>query len=290
MRDYRYMKKYRIDKDKNIGNVIFVVEGGRPATGGTELRLLKKIFADILGYEVQELRRGSDEFIGYGNNPQFRVFALNLPKNQLTQLTEESLDELFCRLREEFEIKPEDCPIFFLYDRDVLSYKPNELRRKYVRKYTDPYGNDNGDQGQLLLSYPAIESYLLSCLKDNTFEQTCKMGTEAKALLTNTICPDDCSDKENLHMQTTDLVFSEESVEAEKRLIHSVTEMDNGLEAMNISAYDLDVLAPTLLDVYDYQQQKYVTENTFSLFSFVGMALLELGVIVECDEETVENI
>ena len=43
-------------------------------------------------------------------------------------------------------------------------------------------------------------------------------------------------------------------------------------------------------DIYDYQQQKYVTENTFSLFSFVGMALLELGVIVECDEETVENI
>ena len=48
------MKKYRIDKTKNIGNVIFVVEGGRPETGGTELRLLKKIFADILGYEVQE--------------------------------------------------------------------------------------------------------------------------------------------------------------------------------------------------------------------------------------------
>lgn len=48
------MKKYRIDKTKNIGNVIFVVEGGRPETGGTELRLLKKIFADILEYEVQE--------------------------------------------------------------------------------------------------------------------------------------------------------------------------------------------------------------------------------------------
>ena len=88
MRGYRYMKKYRIDKDKNIGNVIFVVEGGRPATGGTELRLLKKIFADILGYEVQELRRGSDEFIRYGNNPQFRVFALNLPKNELGVIVE----------------------------------------------------------------------------------------------------------------------------------------------------------------------------------------------------------
>ena len=34
--------------------MIFVVERGRPETGGTELKLLKKIFADILGYEVQE--------------------------------------------------------------------------------------------------------------------------------------------------------------------------------------------------------------------------------------------
>ena len=59
------MKKYKIDKMKNIGNVIFVVEGGRPETGGTELRLLKKIFADIHGYEVQELRRGSEEFIAH---------------------------------------------------------------------------------------------------------------------------------------------------------------------------------------------------------------------------------
>ena len=42
------------------------------------------------------------------------------------------MDELFCKLREEFHIKPEDCPIFYLYDRDVLSYQRNELRKKYV--------------------------------------------------------------------------------------------------------------------------------------------------------------
>ena len=46
------MNNYKIDKSKNIGNVIFVVEGGRPDTGGTELRTIKKIFADILGNEV----------------------------------------------------------------------------------------------------------------------------------------------------------------------------------------------------------------------------------------------
>ena len=98
------------------------------------------------------------------------------------------------------------------------------------------------------------------------------MGTEAKGLLSNTVCPDDNADNKDLHMQMIDLVFSEEGTEAEKRLIHSITEMDNGLKAMDFTAYDLDALAPTLLDVYDYQQQKYIAEDTFSLFSFVGMA------------------
>lgn len=279
------MKRYRIDKNKNIGNVIFIVEGGRKKTGGTELRLLKKIFADILGYEVQELRRGSEEFIGYGCNPQFRVFALNLPKNQLTQLTEDAIDALFCRLREEFGIKPEDCPIFFIYDRDALSYKRNELRGKYVKKYTDPYGNDNGDQGQLLLSYPAIESYLLSCIEDDTFKQSYLLGQQAKSTLTNLICTEDYETKTDIHMKTVDLVFTEETIEAENRLLHSINEMNNGLTTMGIGEYDLDNLAPILLDVYDYQQKRYISENTFSLFSFVGMALLELGVIVECDDD-----
>ena len=275
------MKKYRIDKTKNIGNVIFVVEGGRPKTGGTELRLLKKIFADILEYEVQELRRGSEEFIGHGQNPNFRVFALNLPKNQLTQLTEDAMDELFCRLREEFHIKPEDCPIFYLYDRDVLSYKTNELRGNYVKKYTDPYGTDTGDQGQLLLSYPAIESYLLSCIKDNTVEVAFKLGQDAKVALTNEISTEDCADKTDIHLKTVDLVFSKETEKAEKRLIHSINEMDHGLEVLGIQSYDLDNLAPTLLEVYDYQQKKYKEEEVFSLLSLVGMALLELGVIIE---------
>lgn len=180
MRGCRRMKKYKIDKSRNIGNVIFVVEGGRPETGGTELRLLKKIFADILGYEVQELRRGCDEFIGHGVNQQYHVFALNLPKNQLTQMTDEALDVLYARISREFGIKPEDCPIFYLYDRDYLSYKRNELRGKYVKKYTDPYSNENGDIGQLLLSYPAIESYLLSCIQDDTYKHSCFLGKDLK--------------------------------------------------------------------------------------------------------------
>ena len=57
--------------------------------------------------------------------------------------------------------------------------------------------------------------------------------------------------------------------------------MNKGLEMMGISDYDLDNLAPTLLGVYDYEQDKLNAEDTLTFLSLIGMALLELGVIVE---------
>ena len=270
MRGYQCMtKKYKVDKSKIIGNVIFVVEGGRPETGGTELRLLKSIFSDVLGYEVQELRRGTEEFIGYGNNKSSRVFALNLPKNQLTQLTEDAMDELFSRLKTEFSIKPEDCPIFLLYDRDYKSYKHNELRGKYVRRYTDPYSSEEGYQGQLLLSYPAVESYILSCIQENVFEQRYLLGTEAK-------------------VQLAQCEFSEEEISEDEHIIHATTEMDKGLANFDLDGYDLDNLGSTLLAVYEEQQNIVKEQQQFSALSLISMALLELGVIVE-DEDNEED-
>ena len=256
------MMGYKLDKGKNIGTVIFIVEGGRPETGGTELRLLKTIFSDILGYEVQELRRGSDEFIGHGKNPYSRVFALNLPKNQLTQMTDEALDALFRRIREEFKVKPEDCPIFYLYDRDYLSYGHNELRGKYVKRYIDPYTNDTGDQGQLLLSYPAVESYLLSCFMKDVFRKRYCLGKDMK--------PDVAA-----------LGFSVEKIADDLHILNGLTEMNKGLSSLGIDTYDLDHLAPTLLSVYDSQQGIMKSEGAFSALSLISMALLELGVIVE---------
>ena len=88
----------------------------------------------------------------------------------------------------------------------------------------------------------------------------------------------------NLHQRLVDLVFSDDVSEAEKRLIHSINEMDRGLALIGIGAYDLDNLGPTMLSVYDAQQEKYNSENTFTVLSLIGMALLELGVIVERGE------
>ena len=66
--------------------------------------------------------------------------------------------------------------------------------------------------------------------------------------------------------------------------INAAEEMDKGLDAFGLEQYDLDNLAPTLLGVYDGQQQKHKTDEKFSLLSLISMALLELGVIIEYDE------
>ena len=60
--------------------------------------------------------------------------------------------------------------------------------------------------------------------------------------------------------------------------------MDKGLNELGLDTYDLDNLASTLLEVYDYQQMKYKIDKGFSLLSLISMSLLELGVIVEYDE------
>lgn len=43
-----------LNKDKSIGRVLFIVEGGK-----TEFSLLKSIFVDILGYEYIARRRNN---------------------------------------------------------------------------------------------------------------------------------------------------------------------------------------------------------------------------------------
>ena len=79
--------------------------------------------------------------------------------------------------------------------------------------------------------------------------------------------------------------FSEEDVSEEEHIVHATIEMDKGLSAFSMEDYDLDNLAPTLLGVYEKQQNRITEEQKFSALSLISMALLELGVIIE-DEDT----
>ncbi len=250
------MTKYKINRDHNIGSVIFILEGSK-----TEFDLLEKIFVNILGYQLEQLRR-TKGYILRGKNPYSKIIAINFEGNHLFDINPDEQDRLFAKIID-LGVKPENSPIYYLYDRDVKSYEIDEVRT-FVERYQDPYGTIEGDQGQLLLSYPAIESYTVSCFCDNTYKHTIELGKDLKQFA--------AQNSYTLQMLRT-----------EDHILHATNEMNTALTACGIDSYDLDSLGETLLALYDSQQQVYLRTKEFNLLSTLSFVLLELG-IIEVDE------
>ncbi|MHC1773564.1 MAG: hypothetical protein AB9907_17860 [Flexilinea sp.] len=87
------MKSFKLNKEKNIGNVIFILEGSR-----TEFVLLETIFVKLLGYSLEQLKRGTDGFVLKGNNPFSKVIALNFNGNHLYEINDDELDKFFLKM------------------------------------------------------------------------------------------------------------------------------------------------------------------------------------------------
>ena len=254
-------KRYTIDRGINVGTVIFVLEGSV-----TEFDLLKRVFVDILGYQFEELRRTKTSgFVLHGHNPSSRIVGINFKGNHLFNINSEERHELFFRIYDELGIKPENSPIYFIYDRDVKSYGIDEVRT-YVERYRDPYGTDEGNQGQLILSYPAVESYTVSCFRDKTHEIAYELGKDLKTYAAQNS-------------------YTIQMLRNEGHIIHAATEMESALSLYGIDAYNLDSLGQTLLELYDREQQVYLTTQKFNLVSTLSFVLLELGIIKEIESE-----
>ncbi|MGM9974257.1 MAG: hypothetical protein ACI33K_09490 [Clostridiaceae bacterium] len=253
-------KKYRINKDKNIGTVIFILEGS-----SSEFNLLRTIFVKILGYELHFLKRDTDAFIFRGTkNPYSKVIAFNFNGNCLYDINEEELNKLFFKMSSELELKPENHPIYYIYDRDIKSYNhlDNEIR-PYLEKYGNSYDNEDGSQGLLLLSYPALESFVISSFKDNSFLETMELGNKLKHFMAESKLYQDKIKTDNL--------------------IHAAEELDKYLKSIDISSYSIDDFKETNLAVYDAEQSFYKSNKTFHLVSLLCIALIDLGIIEEID-------
>ena len=157
----------KINKDKHIGRVLIIVEGSH-----TEFSVLRRIFCNIMGYSYIEKRRNRPNCFVSNQDRFSRVAVVNTRESNIRDISENEdyLDNVFDLLREEFQFPVEQSAIYYLFDRDPLSNTKPELIESYIRSLANPYDNADGYKaGQLLLSYPSIESYR-------------KMGTDAPAL------------------------------------------------------------------------------------------------------------
>lgn len=159
-------RKLRINKNKSIGQVIYIVEGEI-----TEAELLKHIFVKLLNYSVVFYNKKNNEYIYLqGINKYSKVFIIPSEYSALVRLEPcDYLDMIYSVLSNKYNLDLENSSTFFLFDRDRKSNKKTVVEKLLTNLSSSRGNNDNNNyemNGLLLLSYPCIESMLLQANSD----------------------------------------------------------------------------------------------------------------------------
>ncbi len=112
------MKRLKINKEKAIGQVIYIVEGDK-----TEHELIERIYVQ-LGYSVVTYNKSSRYCTCLrGHNKYSRVFIIPAFHPAIVSLDTDKdyFDEVYRLLALGYGLDVENSAIFYLFDRDRLS-------------------------------------------------------------------------------------------------------------------------------------------------------------------------
>ena len=255
--DFQDMR-IELHKDKNIGKVLFIVEGSR-----TEPYIMTKLFTSILDYQLEtKLREKGYKQYNSKVNPDSKIFVINAQQSNIRFIEKDDgyLNNLFKELIEEYDFDIDNAAIFYIYDRDDRSNTDNAFIENLLSKLGNSRDNpDYGRQGLLLLSYPSIESFTLSCYHDNAINMEFDTGQKLKTFL----------GEHNINNQRLD----------EDALKHATVEMLTALGLINDCTYDLDDFSECNLDVYHYEESHREKSGLYQCMSLLIVALMDLGLI-----------
>lgn len=147
-----------------------------------------------------------------------------------------------------------------VFDRDPKSNTDSALIEKYILSLGNPYDNEDGYKaGQLLLSYPSIESYIISNFKDDVNLLHFELGRDTKTYI-----------GANTDIQTNKI--------SEETLIKAAYEFLKYLESEKIE-FDIDRFAPASHAVFAKQETEYLSGAGFRVFSMMTLAFLQMGIL-----------
>lgn len=259
-----YMSKaIRLNKEKKIGKVLFIVEGS-----DDEIYILNRIFTSIFDYQYESKNRlGKYKPRNIQDNPSSSIFVINTEESNIKFIYDANgyLNNLFTELINEYNFPADKATIFYLFDRDIKSNTERNIFEDLIEKLSNSReSNEEFEKpGLLLLSYPAIESFIVSNFFENSFQLAYELGSEVKR---------------HLHTKHwTSQRISSESLE------NAVREMLQAMKEIGISEFDLDNFKQCNKRIYDYQENYYSITKTFRLLCLLCIALIDLG-LVEIDE------
>jgi hypothetical protein len=246
----------KINKDIPIGRVLFIVEGS-----STEFTLLRRIFCNVLGFEYIEKRRNRQSVFYKPNNKNSTIAVINTSDSNIKDISDDDyLDELFEMLINEYHFPVDKAAIYYLFDRDPASNTDAEAIRQYINTLKDPMDNeDEMKAGLLLLSYPCIESYLVSSFQENAHEIEFGIGANVKTYIGN-----------NSSIQMNKI--------SENTLLFAATEFLSFLKHFCIDL-DIDEFSEASRTIFELQEEKYKSTGVYHLFSMLTLAFIQLGII-----------
>ncbi len=248
----------RLNKEKSIGKVLFIVEGGR-----TEPFLLHRIFCKILDYQMETILRDKG-YHKYNSkkNLTSQVFVINAEESNIKYIAKnnEFLNNLFVELIENYDFDVDNVAIYYLFDRDNQSNSDDEFIRDLLSVLVNARDNDGYDrQGMLLLSYPSIEAFTLSNFAENSFQRQYKIGADLKQDLHNS----------NYNQSR----ISEES------LLYATEELFHALMEIGIMKWDIDEFAECNKAIFEFEEMKYSKEGVYRALSLLCISLIDLGLL-----------
>ncbi len=247
----------KVNKDKSIGRVLFIVEGGR-----NEFSLLRRIFCNVLGYEYIEKRRDEANFFNNKNISTSKVVVINTEESNISDICDENgyLDNIFELLKTKYDFPVHKAAIYYLFDRDPKSNCDLNLIKNLMSALTNPYENENAERGGLLLlSYPSIESYNISNFIDDTHTNELGLGEEAKAFIGS-----------NNVIQLNKIT--------ELTLEKACSEMIKYLNVEGIGL-DIDNFLNTSSEVFEKEEKNYSSKSKYRLLSLLSVAFIQMGII-----------
>ncbi|MDR0832405.1 MAG: hypothetical protein LBM99_05865 [Bacillales bacterium] len=248
-----------INKDIGVGLVIFVVEGEK-----TEFEIIENIFTKVFSYTIITKKRFENEPITFYEDEKFpnsKIVILNSSNSSLSSVRTgaDYLDNIYRTLNFKYNIDCENAAIYYIFDRDRFSNSP-----LLIKSLLNELGNsrDNGinPNGLLLLSYPSVESLLISYKEENVLNK--KLYTKIKEYIYN-----------NKYYPNT--VNLEQVVNATLEMIKAIEDKSN--KPFNTSI--IDNFISTNLTVFRSQESHYSALDRYQLISLFTIAFMDLNLI-----------
>lgn len=248
----------KLNKKKNIGRVIYVVEGEKK-----EITVLNKIFRDILNYSVVNFSRRQKEPLLFQSeeNAHSQVFVINTQSSNIDSVSngKDYLDGIYEELFTEYNLDPNDAAIYYVFDRDPKSNKESTVL-DLMKTLGNSRDNDYESNGLLLLNYPSFESFIVSCFKKDSYKLKLSSKLIKKYLGEHDVQQNNIVDASLVHA-------SNEMLEAIKHIGHII-----------VTDQDLDNFSEINIKVY-HEQEKNKHEDTYTLLSLFLISLIDLGLI-----------